>query len=275
MQITELNNVNNNRYSEMKIAILKLSGKALNEIFTNQDWITSLLEIKNTFDGLIIVHGAGQNISEWSQALGHEVKFHEGQRVTTKETMEVVAAVQAGVLNTKIISRLQSNGIDAIGLSGVDRGTFVASYKNKTLGYVGIPQKVGSTAWITELLKNGVVPVFSSVCRDEEGNLMNVNADVFTEVMATAMKAESVFFVSDIQGVKLQGEIKDTLNEKEIKQGIEAGEITDGMIPKLNSCVKLLDKGINKVWIGSNNLCYLFKEKDYNNLRGTWIVQSA
>jgi len=259
----------------MKIAILKLSGKALNEIFTNQDWMTSLDEIKKSFGGLIIIHGAGQNISEWSQALGYEVKFHEGQRVTTKETMDVVAAVQAGMLNTKIVSRLQSNGIDAIGLSGIDRGTFVAGYKNKTLGYVGIPQKVGSTAWITELLNNGVVPVFSSVCRDEDGNLMNVNADIFTEVMATSMKAESVFFVSDIQGVKLQGEIKETLNEKEIKNGIEAGEITDGMIPKLNSCIGLLDKGINKVWIGSNNLCSMFNNNEINNLRGTWIVQSA
>jgi acetylglutamate kinase len=259
----------------MKIAVLKLSGKALNDIFTNQNWIASLIEIKNSFDGLIIVHGAGQNISEWSQALGHEVKFFEGQRVTTKETMEVVAAVQAGVLNTKIVSRLQSNGIDATGLSGVDRGAFVAEYKSEALGFVGIPKRIGSIAWITDLLKSGVVPVFSSVCRDSAGNLMNVNADVFTEVIATAVKAESVFFVSDIQGVKLNGEIKETINEKEIKNGIAAGEITDGMIPKLNSCVGLLDKGINKVWIGSNNLCSMFNKQEYNNYRGTWIVQSA
>jgi acetylglutamate kinase len=259
----------------MKTAILKLSGKALNDIFSNQDWMTFLAEIKKSFDGLIIVHGAGQNISQWSEALGFEVKFHEGQRVTTKETMEVVAAVQAGILNTKIVSKLQANGIEAMGLSGVDRGVFVADYKNKALGFVGVPQKIGSTEWITDLMKNGVIPVFSSVCRDEDGNLMNVNADVFTEVLATAVKAESVFFVSDIQGVKLKGEIRETLNEKEIKFGIESGEITDGMIPKLNSCVKLLNKGITKVWIGSNNLCYLYNQNDYNNYRGTWIVQSA
>jgi len=259
----------------MKIAILKLSGKALNDIFTNKNWISSFTDLRDSFDGLIIVHGAGQNISQWSEALGYEVKFHEGQRVTTKETMEVVAAVQAGVLNTRIVSWLQTIGLEAIGLSGIDRGTFVANYKNKDLGFVGVPQLKGSVDWINDLLKDGVIPVFSSVCRDATGNLMNVNADVFTEVLATAIKAESVFFVSDIQGVKLKGEIKETLNEKEIESGIANGEITDGMIPKLNSCVQLLDKGINKVWIGSNNLCYLFNEKEYNNLRGTWIVQSA
>lgn len=235
----------------MNIAVLKISGKALNDIFTNDKWISTISSLQKSYDGLIIVHGAGKNITEWSLALGHEVKFIEGQRVTDEGVMEVVAAVQAGVLNAKIISRLISSGINAVGLTGIDHGAFTAENQNKNLGYVGVPKLTGSLTWLKQLLKNNTVPVFSSICRDELGNLMNVNADIFTEVLASSLKAESVFFVSDVEGVKLNGCFKESIDQSEILRGIMNGEITDGMIPKLNSCIDLLNKGINKVWIGS------------------------
>lgn len=259
----------------MKIAVLKISGKALENIFEKQEWINSIKNLHETYDGLIIVHGAGKSISEWSDALGLAVNFVNGQRVTSEKVVEVVAAVQSGVLNARIISRLVSSGFNAVGLTGIDKGTFTAEYLDKNLGYVGLPKVTGSVEWIKDLLNQGVIPVFSSLCIDNLGNLMNVNADVFTEVLSASIGADCVFFVSDVQGVKMYGDIKNVINEEEIMEGISKGEITDGMIPKLTSCIQLLNKGVSKVWIGSRYIETLSAECQHGKQNGTWIVQSA
>jgi acetylglutamate kinase len=258
----------------MKIALIKISGKALNQLFESDEWIRSLKSLYNIYDGLIIVHGAGNTISSWSKALGIESTFIEGQRITSKEMMDVVAAVQSGILNTKIVSTLVSKNLNAIGLTGIDKDTFVAEPLNDKMGFVGIPKLNKSISWIIDLIKTKTIPVFSSVCRDYNGNLMNVNADIFTEVLALSIKAETVFFISDVEGVKLNGGYKAHINRHEIIDGISNGQITDGMIPKLNSCLGLLNKGINKIWIGST-----IQEVNLNEHRsqsgGTWILQSA
>lgn len=254
----------------MKTALLKLSGKTLNDLLTTDKWLNSVKQIKNKFDGLIIVHGAGKDISEWSDKLGLKNEFINGHRVTTKEQMDVVAAVQAGILNSKIVARLNSSGIESSGHSGIDRGTFTAEYLDKKLGYVGKIVKTNSADWISELLEKKVVPVFSSVSMDSDGNLMNVNADLFAEILALTLNVDTVFFASDVDGVIINGEVKPSLCENEIIKGIENGHITEGMIPKLTSCVGLLRKGINKIWIGSkigDGLSGLSGSKN-----GTWII---
>ncbi len=254
----------------MKTALLKLSGKTLNDLLTTDKWLNSVKQIQNAFDGLLIVHGAGKDISEWSDKLGLKNQFVNGHRVTTKEQMDVVAAVQAGVLNSKIVARLNSSGIESAGHSGIDRGTFTAEYLNKELGYVGKIVKTNSADWIFELMEKKVIPVFSSVSMDSEGNLMNVNADLFAEILALTLNVDTVFFASDVDGVIIDGEVKPSLSEKEIMKGIENGHITEGMIPKLNSCVGLLRKGINKIWIGSkigDDISGLSGVKN-----GTWIT---
>ena len=259
----------------MKTAVIKFSGKALDDFFTNRKWIDLISSLKNNYEGIVLVHGAGNKISEWSYALGLEPRFIEGQRVTDEYTMEVVAAVQSGLLNAKIVSHLQINNFDAVGLSGIDRGLFTAEYINEKLGYVGSPIISGSSDWIFSLLQEGVIPVFSSLCRDQNGNLMNVNADVFTHALAKAISADTVFFLSDVNGVKLNGVTQSYILDSEIYDGIQNGHITGGMIPKLKSCKKLLEDGISRVWIGSELFDINFN--DYHNsinLKGTWIVES-
>ncbi len=250
----------------MKTALIKISGKTINEFLSTNKWIKIFNSLKLEYDGIILVHGAGKTISEWSEKLGLETKFINGQRVTTKEQMEVVAAVQAGVLNSQLTAKLISSGLEATGLSGIDRGTFIAKYFEEQLGFVGKPELVGSIYWIRDLISSNVIPVFSSVCTDTKGNLMNVNADIFAESLAAALQIDTVFFVSDVAGVILGGSVKESLTENEIITGIVDGEIKDGMIPKLHSCIDLLKKGINKIWIGN--------ELNNYSKNGTWIVNS-
>lgn len=252
-----------------KIVLLKISGKAIEDLMTKNAWIKTIRNLKNIFDAVIIVHGAGNLISEWCRAMGYETEFYEGQRITDKKTMEVVAAVQSGLLNAKIVSRLQTNKINAIGLTGIDNGLFTAEYFDENSGYVGTPVLTGNMNWLHSIMGAGIVPVFSSICRDMEGNLMNVNADIFTKALAIAISADTVLFLSDIDGVKSGGALRMTLNSEDINYGILKGEITDGMIPKLKSCTEMIEKGIKRVWIGRD----LINFSDIN-IKGTLIVES-
>ncbi|MCE1188187.1 MAG: acetylglutamate kinase [Ignavibacteria bacterium] len=259
----------------MKSIVIKLSGKALSGFFESKKWSDLIKYLQTQYEGVLVVHGAGTTISDWSSKLGCPTRFYQGQRVTTAEILDVVAAVQSGLLNQKIIASLAAQGCTATGLSGVDRNLFVARYIDPELGFVGYPELCSDAAWINELMSNGIIPVFSSLCRDENGNLMNVNADIFCEVLAEAIHADTVLFISDVQGVRINGAFQQTLSASEINAGISSGEITDGMIPKLQSCIKLLTNGINRVWIGADLDVPSNTDFESVNMKGTWIVNHA
>ena len=255
----------------MKTIIIKLSGKILNSFSTDSKWIDIIKEIKKEYDGLVLVHGGGNKITEWSAAMNVDSQFIHGHRVTDEKTIEIVAAVQSGLLNTKIIASLQSKGIDASGFTGIDQGLFTADYLDKDLGFVGNPKLNGKTDWLISLLENNIVPVFSSLCSDKDGKLMNVNADLFTKELALALNADTVLFLSDVEAVKLNGEAKSYLTYNEIIEGIEQKEITEGMIPKLKSCLDLIEGGVNKVWIG-NDLSNFTNKPGKSDGKGSWII---
>jgi len=262
------------RENKMKIVVLKLSGKALHEFTTNSHHVDMMNDLKSHYDGVVVVHGAGKMISEWSETMNVATSFINGHRKTTKETMDIVSVVQGGLTNSTITSHLHAKGFEATGLNGIDRGLFVADYLDKELGYVGKPILTGSVGWLKTLMQEGVIPVYSSVCRDVDGNLMNVNADLFTKELAIALNADTVLFVSDVEAVQIAGNTMQQMSEHDIKSGIENGHITDGMIPKLESSVELLNKAVKKVWIGNNPTKLKFKSALLNDMGGTWIVES-
>jgi acetylglutamate kinase len=255
----------------MKIAVIKLSGKAVEDFISNPVCLKVIKKLRSSYDGLVIVHGAGNQISEWTSALGGKNNFINGQRVTDEFSMNIVAAVQAGMINSRITGFLCSRDLNAIGLTGIDNNIFIADYTDDKLGFVGIPRINKDITWLIDLMLNLTIPVFSSICRDESGNLMNVNADIFTNILAAALNADTVYFVSDVKGVLLNGKIKKEINDNEITEGINNNQITGGMIPKLQSCASLIKAGVKKVWIG-NDLASLLSTKSIGSANGTWIV---
>jgi acetylglutamate kinase len=249
----------------MELAIVKISGKSLEDFTTGQSGVNLIKSLQKKYSSVILIHGGGKIISEWSQKLGIQSNFHEGQRITCKDSMEITAAVQGGLINGQISAYLQTNLIKSIGLNGIDMNMFEAEYINDKLGFVGNPVPNSDSKWLTDLISNDIVPVFSSICRDKVGNLMNVNADLFAGAIAKLLNADSVYFLSDIEGVKLNGEFQNSLSMDDLHTGISSGEITDGMIPKINTCIGLLSSGISNIWIGNK-----LEHHDYN-MKGTWI----
>jgi acetylglutamate kinase len=256
----------------MKIAVVKLSGKTIDQFVTGSIGKDLINNLKLEYEGVVIIHGGGKLISEWSTKLGHEVSFYEGQRVTCKNTIDVVSSVQGGLLNSKITSYLYSFNIRAIGLNGIDGGAFIANQLDDKLGYVGRPVVKNQLTWIVELLKQGFVPVFSSLCSDQYGQIMNVNADLFAAALSISLSAEAVLFFSDVDGVLLNNKYQNLLTMDDIKEGISSGEINGGMIPKMHSCLELIDQGVSKIWIGNN--FNEFTNISSNKKRGTWIVST-
>ena len=254
----------------MKTAVIKLSGKSIDQFLSEENWMHQIRNFLEQYDGLTIVHGAGNTISDWASKLGCQSEFIDGHRVTNSDMMDIVAAVQNGLINAKIVSRLLSKNIKAAGYNGIDNGLFVAEYLNTELGYVGVPKVNSQTEWLKDLLRTKTVPVFASICRDSEGHLMNVNADLFTMVLAEAIQADSVIFLSDIDGVKIYGTTQSHVSETDIQYGITNGEIKDGMVPKLQSCLNLINQGVNKIWIGND----LHQLNNSSKTKGTWVVSS-
>ncbi len=252
----------------MKLAIVKISGKSLNDFTKSENGANLIKKLKQEYSSVILIHGGGNLITEWSDKLGLPTSFHKGQRITDSKNMEVTAAVQDGLINSKLNAYLMSNGIQSIGLNGIDMGLFTAEYIDNKLGFVGNPVSNQSFHWLEKLLEDNIVPVFSSVCSDSGGNLMNVNADLFAGAIAKLLKAHTVVFISDVEGVKLNGKFQSSLSIKELHEGLSSGEINNGMIPKINTCINLLTNGIKNIWIGNK----LNELNNFESNKGTWIV---
>lgn len=255
----------------MNLVLVKISGKMVDTIQTDPAWRSTFTQLQQSFDGVIVVHGAGVGISAWSQRFDIPSHFIDGQRVTCARTVEIVAAVQSGLVNARLVSWLQTAGFPAIGLTGIDRGLFLGHRSDPRLGYVGSPVVASDPGWVKELAAGRTIPVFSSLCRDAQGNLLNVNADLFAEALARALDVHTALFISDVSGVRLGEKICPMLGTPQIQEGIDSGAINGGMIPKVNSAISLVKSGVRRVWIG-DRIESITINGCGTTTRGTWIV---
>ena len=184
-------------------------------------------------------------------------EFHNGLRITDEATMEVVQMVLAGKLNKNIVSRLGKLGGKAIGLCGKDAGLLTVVKKPLTkdgvdLGFVG--NIVGVNVKLLELLSmDEYIPVIAPVGVDRDGKSYNINADTAASEIASALKAEKLMFLTDVDGIRLNAKDSSTLissiSVSEINELISSGVITGGMIPKVQGCVHAIEQGVKRVHI--------------------------
>jgi len=203
----------------------------------------------------VIVHGGGPEINQMLKRLDIQSEFINGLRVTTKETMEVVEMVLAGKVNKQIVEMISGQGGSAVGITGKD-GKILKTKKlvkdGADLGFVGEIEEV-NTSLIHTLMDNGFIPVISPIGSDDEGNTYNINADYAAVAIASALKAEKLVFLTDVEGVLKDKNDSSTLvsylNDEEAKAYIESGIIAGGMIPKVECCMEAIEQGVSMVHI--------------------------
>jgi acetylglutamate kinase len=208
----------------------------------------------------VIVHGGGPKISETMKKMGKEPTFVQGQRVTDKETMDIVEMVLGGLINKEIVSLINGHGGRAVGLSGKD-GQLILAKKKKLrkstakdeelidIGLVGEVEKVNPDI-LDSLDKDGFIPVISPIGVSGSGDALNINADFAASAIASAIKAEKLLLLTDVQGIKdASGNVLSTLNRAQIARLIDEGVISGGMLPKVEACIRAVEGGVGKTHI--------------------------
>lgn len=239
-----------------KTVVVKYGGNAM----INDDLKNSVMEDITLlkFIGLrpIVVHGGGPDISKALNERGVKSKFVNGLRVTDDITMETAQQVLIGKTNKEIVALLNTKGGRAVGISGID-GSFIECKKQYTevdgekvdIGYVGDIVHI-KHCLIDLLASDQYIPVIAPIGTDEEGNSYNINADTVAAAVASAVEAEKLILLTDVEGVKdNSGKVIYEVHQREILDMIDDGTISGGMVPKVLGCLEAIDGGVTGVHI--------------------------
>lgn len=242
----------------MKILLIKLGGSILHEL--HESFFTSLKELQAEGYQLVFVHGGGPDINDMLDTLNIVPEFHNGLRKTTKEVLGVVELVLSGRTNRSLVSLLRNNGFDAIGMHGND-GLLYGEYIDQvTLGEVGEITEVNSEL-LKQMLTLGLVPVVTPLAQTINGSTLNINADMAAGAVAKTLNAESCVFVTDVKGVLQNDVLVQQLSKEKAEQLIEEKVIYGGMIPKVNTALRVLETGIEHVRIVSGKEQFFIDSK--------------
>jgi acetylglutamate kinase len=209
-----------------------------------------------------VVHGGGPQIAAMLAKMGIESRFEGGLRVTDEKTVEIVEMVLAGSINKEIVALINAEGEWAIGLCGKDGNMVYAEKAHKTmtdpdsniervldLGFVGEPVEVDRTL-LDLLAKSEMIPVLAPVAPGRDGHTYNINADTFAGAIAGAVEASRLLFLTDVPGVlDKNGKLIDELTVREARALIADGTISGGMIPKVETCIEAIERGVKGVVI--------------------------
>jgi acetylglutamate kinase len=249
------------RYDQ-QIVVIKYGGHAMGDPEAAEDFAEDVVLLEQSGVKPIIVHGGGPQIGRMLDKLGIKSEFQDGLRVTDAATVEVVEMVLAGLINKQIVGWISAEGGKAIGLCGKDGNMVVAEKVTRTLidpdsniekhidlGFVGEPKQVNREV-LDAILKAELIPVIAPVASGADNQTYNVNADTFAGAIAGAMKAKRLLLLTDVPGVLDKN--KKLLPELTIDQCrhlIADGTITGGMIPKVETCIYALERGVEAVVI--------------------------
>ena len=197
----------------------------------------------------VVVHGGGPQISALMERLGKTPTFHNGLRVTDAETIEIVSMVLLGTVNPQIVSAVNFHGAPAVGVSGHDAKMFVVAPRDEALGFVGDITRVDATI-VKELLADSRVPIVATLGSHPSGQAYNINADTAAGALAEALGAEKLIYLTDIEGLRTNkddaGSIVRQATTSQLRAMLGSGSIDGGMIPKIESCIAAIDRGVHR-----------------------------
>jgi acetylglutamate kinase len=249
------------RYDEATI-VIKYGGHAMGAENLARDFARDIVLLEQTAINPVVVHGGGPQIEAMLKKVGVQSQYADGLRITDAKTLEIVEMVLAGSINKQMVGYINEAGGKAVGLCGKDGNMVVARKLTRTmidpdsaiekvvdLGFVGEPDKVDITV-LTEILGRKLIPVLAPVAAAANGGTFNVNADTFAGAIAGALRAKRLLLLTDVPGVldKSNSLIKE-LSIDDARRLIADGTISGGMIPKVETCIDALDRGVEGVVI--------------------------
>lgn len=239
-----------------KLTIVKVGGA----IVEDPERLNELLDNFAAIEGAkLLVHGGGRRATKVAAALGIESKMINGRRITDAEMLEVVTMVYGGLVNKNIVAKLQSKGINAIGLTGADMDV-IHSHKRPVkegidFGFVGDVEHVKADK-IKLLIDGGITPVMAPLTHDGQGNILNTNADTIASETAKALSAlydVTLIYSFEKKGVLSNADDDDSvipvITRSDFNKYVENGTIAGGMIPKLENALAAVDAGVKQVVI--------------------------
>jgi acetylglutamate kinase len=249
------------RYDD-KTVVVKFGGHAMGDAALGRAFAEDITLLKLSGVNPVVVHGGGPQINAMLDKLGIRSEFAAGMRITDRKTVEVVEMVLAGSINKEIVQTIGKAGGRAIGLTGKDGNMVTVTRLTRTvadpdsniekiidLGFVGEPKTV-RTEVLEVLKKSEIIPVIAPVSTGEDGETYNVNADTFAGAIAGALGATRLLFLTDVPGVlDADKKLIKELNRAEALRLIQNGTISGGMIPKVETCLEALDRGVEGVVI--------------------------
>ncbi len=239
-----------------RTVVVKYGGSAMGDPELARAFASDITLMETSGLYPVVVHGGGPQIGRMLDQLGIKSEFRNGLRVTDRKTVEVVEMVLAGSINKEIVMAINAQGGRAVGLCGKDGGMVVAeklvepgASPEDDLGFVGEPKTV-NRAVIDMVAKAGLIPVIAPVAPGADGQTYNVNADTFAGAIAGALGAARLLFLTDVPGVlDRQKRLIKSLTVAEARALIADGTISGGMIPKVETCIDALARGVEGVVI--------------------------
>jgi acetylglutamate kinase len=238
--------------------VVKIGGNVIDDETNLRTFLKDFAAI----DGLkILVHGGGKIATKIGEKLGIESNYINGRRITDDESIDVVTMVYGGLVNKKIVAQLQATGCDAIGLTGADGNIIPAikrAVKEIDYGWVGdIESSKIKNDRLKILLDAGFVPVFAPLTHDEQGNILNTNADTIASALAVALS--SYYNVRLIYCFEKRGVLSDVdddnsvitlINKQRYKNLLDEKKLFAGILPKIDNAFLAIDAGVKEVLIG-------------------------
>jgi acetylglutamate kinase len=222
-----------------QIVVVKVGGNAIEH--RKEETLLDLVLLRYVGMLPVLVHGGGSEITEMSRRLGLKSEFRDGLRVTDAATMDVVKMVLTGKVSPDIVATINRLGGQAVGISGEDGPSIIAERLDADLGFVGRVVQVNAEP-ITALLARSYIPVVASIGLGYDGNAYNINADTVAAEVAVALRAAKLILLTDVPGVlDARHEVVSAIGRDAALRMIELGEVTGGMIPKLQACLRALD----------------------------------
>jgi acetylglutamate kinase len=235
-----------------KTVVIKYGGHAMEDPQLAELFAQDVVLMRLVGMNPVVVHGGGPQISDLMRRLGKEPEFVDGLRVTDAETMDIVRMALVGKVNREIVASVNQHGSSAVGLSGEDAGLITVDARSEKLGFVGDIRRIDPSI-LERLVREELIPIVATVGVDDTGQAYNVNADTVAGAIAEALCAEKLVYLTNVAGL-----YADFADESSLVSRIEVdrlaaladgGGLSQGMIPKVRSCVDAVKAGVTRAHI--------------------------